>query len=336
VPRRTDDAPVVPPIGQHFRQVALRTAVAVAMAASRTVRPMKAAPAWAVLAQAVLAAGSYAIRLQPQVPVPLVSTASASPALAVLVIAVLVIAVLADADRPAPTMARPLARCLLGQNLIPRCPAVQFLVGQSRSSARYPAARGSAARKRAGPGSGSRNPGPCVPGRCPAGRMLAQLPAGRASTPVSTARIPPTAAGVPLSGRRAASTRTAQARRALSQTRPLRATASVASGSWHGSQAEGQRAVASAATTVSPPPQSAERPRRARVKSTRERVRSMDWLLRGRLTTEPAGADMGDPSQMDGRQAHLRQAKSAAVERAPVLRGSDDQLVPRSPQDSQD
>jgi hypothetical protein len=311
------------------------------MAASRTVRPTKAAPAWAVLAQAVLAAGSYAIRLQPQVPVPLVSTASASPALAVLVIAVLalavlVIAVLAEADRPAPTMARPLARCLLGQNLIPRCPAVQFLVGQSRSSARYPAARDSAARKRAGPGSGSRNPGPCAPGRCPAGRMLAQLPAGRASTPVSTARIPPTAAGVPLSGRRAASTRTAQARRALSQTRPLRATASVASGSWHGSQAEGQRAVASAATTVSPPPQSAERPRRARVKSTRARVRSMDWLLRGRLTTEPAGTDMGDPPEMDVRQAHLRQAKSAAVERAPVLRGSDDELVPRSPQDSQD
>jgi len=37
---------------------------------------------------------------------------------------------LADADRQAPTMVRPPAPCPLGQNLIPRCPAVQFLVGQ--------------------------------------------------------------------------------------------------------------------------------------------------------------------------------------------------------------
>jgi len=82
--------------------------------------PARAALARAALAKAALAKAALARVLgqafrQDQVLVPREVPANAP---------------LADADRQAPTMVRPPAPCPLGQNLIPRCPAVQFLVGQ--------------------------------------------------------------------------------------------------------------------------------------------------------------------------------------------------------------
>ena len=82
--------------------------------------PAAAIPARAALARAALAKAALARVLgqafrQDQVLVPREVPANAP---------------LADADRQAPTMVRPPAPCPLGQNLIPRCPAVQFLVGQ--------------------------------------------------------------------------------------------------------------------------------------------------------------------------------------------------------------
>ena len=82
--------------------------------------PAAAIPARAALARAALAMAALARVLgqafrQDQVLVPREVPANAP---------------LADADRQAPTMVRPPAPCPLGQNLIPRCPAVQFLVGQ--------------------------------------------------------------------------------------------------------------------------------------------------------------------------------------------------------------
>ena len=171
VPRRTDDAPGVRSIGQHFRRVARRTVAArqsVSRAAAALVAQAGAVLArrarWpatrdsAPLARTPPAGTSLATRLPVRAPES--STASAKAALAVVTVATVVArsqasrqaqvpvprarpanAVPAEAVRPAPTMAHPLAPCLLGQNLIPRCPAVPFLVDRYYSSARYPAAR---------------------------------------------------------------------------------------------------------------------------------------------------------------------------------------------------
>lgn len=176
VPRRPGDAPGVQSIGQQFRRVARRT-VAAPQSASRTAVPLaaqartvlarrarspatrdsvslartpparlpvRAPEAKAAPAKAVPAARSQASR-QAQVPVPWDFPANA----------VLAAAVLAAAGRPAPTMAQPPVLCPLGQNLIPRSPAVPFLIGQYCSSARYLAARSPAARSRTGPGPAS-------------------------------------------------------------------------------------------------------------------------------------------------------------------------------------
>jgi hypothetical protein len=271
VPRRTDDAPGVRPIGQHFRRVARHTAAAraasrpvahlavqsvagptrrarypatldrallartpQARALPRTARARTAqartAPAKAVLAAAVLAAARSPGALKARVPDPRVSAAAGPD----------------DADRPVTTTAQPFAPCQWGQNLFPRRLAVQFLVGRYYSPARYPAARSSlaqnsAARRRVAAGPASGYLAIRRPGSCPTARLPAWLSAGGASTPASTARIRAaarsrpdqsvpeahtTAAPGPRSRAQAASTRTALARRALSQTGPLRAAAS--------------------------------------------------------------------------------------------------------------
>jgi hypothetical protein len=100
---------------------------------------------------------------------------------------VLAHAVLAHDGRPAPTMAQPPVPCPLGQNLIPRCPAVQFLVGRYSSAARYLAARSPAVRSRAGPGLRSGVP---ARRRRPEVRLPIWRSAGVASIPASTARTP--------------------------------------------------------------------------------------------------------------------------------------------------
>jgi hypothetical protein len=143
---------------------------------------VRAPEARAASAKAVLAAAWSQASRQAQVPVPRTRPANAVPA---------------DADRPAPTMAQPHVPCLLGQNLIPRCPAVQFLVGRSYSSARYLAALSPANRSRAGPGLAAGYPARCRPGRCPAARIPALRSAGRASIPPNTARIPAAARAQP-------------------------------------------------------------------------------------------------------------------------------------------
>jgi hypothetical protein len=220
VPRRTDDAPGARSIGQHLRWVA-RCTVAAPQSVSRAAAP-RAAQALAVLAprarcpatrnsallartppavtslamrlpvrapetkaaqaKAVLAAARSRASRQVQVPVPRARPANAVPA---------------DAGRPAPTKAQPPVPCLLGQNLIPRCPDVQFLVGRYYSSARYPAAQNSAYRSRAGPGQAAECPARCRPGCCPGIRIPALRSAGRASIPARTARIPAAARAQP-------------------------------------------------------------------------------------------------------------------------------------------
>jgi hypothetical protein len=190
--RGTGDAPGVQSIDQHFRRVARRT-VAAPQSASRTAASRTAAPraaqtpavlARAVLARAVLALAVLALygrcpatpdtaslaRTHPaRLPVS-APEAGAAPAKAILSAArsqasrharvpvprdFPADAVLADADLPAPTMAQPPVPCPLGQNLIPRCLAVQFLVRRNYSSARYLAAQSPAARSRTGLGPAS-------------------------------------------------------------------------------------------------------------------------------------------------------------------------------------
>ena len=169
VPRRTGDAPGVQSIGQHSRHVA-RGTVAAPQSASRTAAP-PAAPAPAVLARRARCPAtrdSVSLARTPPARLPVrPSEAKAAPAMAVLWAArsqasrqaqvpvprdFPTNAVLAETDRPAPTMARPPVPCPSGQNLIPRCPVVQFLVGRYCSSARYRAAQSPAARSRTGLG----------------------------------------------------------------------------------------------------------------------------------------------------------------------------------------
>jgi hypothetical protein len=171
VPRRTGDAPGVQSMGQHFRRVARRTAAP--QSASRTAAPL-AAPALAVLARSARCPAtrdSVSLARTPPARLPVrAPEAGAAPAKAVLAAArsqasrqaqvpvprdFPANAVLADADRPAPTMAHPPVPCPLGQNLIPRCLAVQFLVGRYYSSARYRAAQSPATRSRTGLGPAS-------------------------------------------------------------------------------------------------------------------------------------------------------------------------------------
>lgn len=235
VPRRTDDAPGVRSIGQHFRRVARRTVMApqpVSRAAAALVAqalavlarrarcpatrdsaplartppagtslamrlPVNASKARAASAKAALAVAAVAAvlpvaaqnpaRRQAQVPVPRACPADAVPADAVP----------ADAGQPVPTMARPPVPCPLGQNLIPRCPAVRFLVGRYYLYARYPAARRLADRSRAGRGLAAGCPARWRPGRCWVVRIPALRSAGRASIPASTARIPAAARARP-------------------------------------------------------------------------------------------------------------------------------------------
>jgi hypothetical protein len=165
VPRRTGDAPGVQSMGQHFRRVAHRTAAP--QSASRTAAPL-AAPALAVLARCPATRDSVSLARAPPARLPMrAAGAGAAPAKAVPATArgqasrqaqvpvprdFPANAVLADADRPAPTMAHPPVPCPLGQNLIPRCLAVQFLVGRYYSSARYRAAQSPATRSRTGLG----------------------------------------------------------------------------------------------------------------------------------------------------------------------------------------
>lgn len=230
VPRRTDDAPGVRSIGQHFRRVARRT-VAAPQSVSRAAAAL-VAQAGAVLARRARcpatrdsaplartppAGTSLAMRLP--VNASKARAASAKAALAV-VVAVAVVAVVArnqasrqaqvpvprarpanavpaDADRLTPTRAQPPVPCLLGQNLIPPCPAVPFLVDRYYSSARYPATRRLADRSRAGRGLVAGRLARCRPGRCRAARIPALRSAGRASNPASTARIPAAARAQP-------------------------------------------------------------------------------------------------------------------------------------------
>jgi hypothetical protein len=223
VPRRTDGAPGVRSIGQHLRWVA-RCTVAAPQSVSRAAAPraaqvlavlavvaprarcpatrdsallartppagtslamrlpVKAPETKAVQAKAVLAAARSQASQQTQVPALRARPANAVPA---------------DGGRPVPTMVQPPVPCLLGQNQLPRCPAVQFLVGRYYSSARYPAAQNSAPRSRAGPGLGAGCPARCRPGRCPGIRIPALRSAGRASIPARTARIPAAARAQP-------------------------------------------------------------------------------------------------------------------------------------------
>src|SRR5262245_12152757 len=157
VPRRTGDAPGVQSIGQHLRRAARRM-VAAPQSASRTAAP-PVPPALTVLARrprCLATRDSVSLASTPPTRLPVrAPEARAAPAKAVLPAArshasrhtqvpvprdFPANGVLADADRPAPTMAQPPVPCPLGQNLIPRCPAVQFLVGRCCSSARYRAA----------------------------------------------------------------------------------------------------------------------------------------------------------------------------------------------------